>query len=242
MLAGGALASGLRARIGSNIPTFRPAWYVKRGTSAERVKVTCGFTFVGVSRDQLFSIVVDDFAEGVDLITCPADFHLEGDGQFAEYNSNLGFTIPVRKAGEGTWFVGASSANYHAAIRIEQGEMIFGVDNGFPNAELISLEGGCLNAASATTQTFQKLKVTKDSTLVIGEGANVQFAAVDAADWTGRLAITGDFRDVSPLRIGTAKVLTAQQLGNIRINNRRAVQDDNGYMHPYYGGPVIIVR
>ena len=54
--------------------------------------------------------------------------------------------------------------------------------------------------------------------------------------------VTGNFENSSPLRIGESAVLSAQQLGNIRINKHRAIQDENGYLYPCYPGPVIIIR
>jgi hypothetical protein len=242
VLAGGAWASGLRARIGSNIAYFMPEWHIKKGTSGEPVTVNCGFTFVGVGYGQKFIISVDDFAEGADLITCPGASSIEGDGAFAEFNSNLAYRIPVYKQGAGSWLVNAASPNYHAKVVIEEGEMVFGVSDAFPEAELISLGGGRLTVANGTSQAFTKLTVTQPSQLVLGEGSRVNFAAVDAADWGGQLTITGDFSHGSPLRIGESAVLSSQQLGNIRINGRRAIQDERGYLYPYYPGPAIIVR
>ncbi len=242
VLAGGAWASGLRARIGSNIAYFMPEWHIKKGTSGEPVTVNCGFTFVGVGYGQKFIISVDDFAEGADLITCPGALSIEGDGAFSEFNSNLAYRIPVYKQGAGSWLVNAASPNYHAEVVIEEGEMVFGVNDAFPEAELISLNGGRLTVAGATSQTFTKLTVTKPSSLVLGDGAGAFFKEVATADFGGRLTITGDFSHGSPLRIGESAVLSAQQLGNIRINGRRAIQDERGYLYPYYPGLAIIVR
>ena len=120
--------------------------------------------------------------------------------------------------------------------------MVFGVNDAFPEAELILLNGGRLTVAGATSQTFTKLTVTKPSSLVLGDGAGAFFKEVATADFGGRLTITGDFSHGSPLRIGESAVLSAQQLGNIRINGRRAIQDERGYLYPYYPGPAIIVR
>ena len=242
VLAGGAWASGLRARIGSNITSFVPEWHIKKGTSGEPVTVNCGFTFVGVASLQTFTVSVDDFAEGADLITCPGASSIEGDGAFAEFNSNLAYRIPVCKQGAGSWLVNAASPNYHAKVIIENGEMIMGVNDAFPAAELISLNGGRLTLANETSQTFTKLTVTKPSSLVLGNRTSAFFKDVDTGDFGGRLTITGDFSHGSPLRIGESAVLSAQQLGNIRINGRRAIQDERGYLYPYYPGPAIIVR
>ena len=242
VLSGGARASGLRARIGSNLVSFKPNWHIRRGTSAEPVKATCGFTFVGVAAGQKFTVSVDDFAEGCDFITCPGDLPIEGDGALGEYSSKLEYRIPICKKGVGTWYVGAASPNYHAKISIVEGELALGVNDAFASAELLSLEGGCLTATNSSAQTILKLAVTSPSSIVVDKGSSISVGEVSNADWGGRLTVSGDFAGASPLRIGTSAVLTAQQLGCIRINRHRALQDENGYLYPLVPGPVIIVR
>lgn len=242
-LSGGARVTGLRARIGSNLADFDPAWYVRRGSSGESVKITSGFNFVGQGKYRSFVVSVDDFAEGADLVTCPGSLATEGDGAFAEFGGNSNNRMNLCKRGKGTWLVGASSPGFHAAVHVEDGELALAANDALAEAEEVSLDGGSLSVTNGTEQTIRKLAVTVDSALNIGAGTSVSIVSMPNSAWSGKLAVTGAFNDgESPLRIGETACLSARQLRMIRINGHRAAQDENGYLHPADPGIMIIFR
>jgi len=237
-LAGGARVTGMRTRIGSNSTTRHPVWTVRGGTSSEPVRVTSGFNFVSQGTKLSFIVDVDDFADGADLIQEPGAWLLDGDAQFADFNSNRSWTMPLLKRGAGTWQIGSVSANYSGKVAVEAGEIAFSASESLPLSEGLELKGGKLTAMTGTTQTLKWLTFTAPSALGLGEGASLVFTSVPSGDWAHRLTVTGDVGATS-LKM---PALTAQQLRQIRINGHRAVQDDDGYLQPTDPGLMLILR
>jgi autotransporter-associated beta strand protein len=123
----------------------------------------------------------------------------------------------IIKTGAGTMTLSAINT-YTGSTRIENGTLALAVNNTLPNSP-VTIGAGTLDAGTFDDTSIGTLDVTAaTSTINLGAGANLAFAASSAVDWTGgTLNLTGtlDFSGTatSSLRFGTnGSGLSAGQL------------------------------
>jgi autotransporter-associated beta strand protein len=121
------------------------------------------------------------------------------------------------KTGAGTMTLSATNT-YTGGTRIENGTLAMGANNPLPNSP-VTIGAATLDAGTFDDTSIGTLDVTAaTSTIHLGAGANLAFAASNAVDWAGgTLNLTGtlDFSGTatSSLRFGTSSSgLTAGQL------------------------------
>jgi autotransporter-associated beta strand protein len=150
----------------------------------------------------------------------------EGDG-----DSVLGFT----KVGSGTQTL-AGTNTYSGPTIVLDGTLALGADNALADASVLVLDGGTLDAGSAT-DTIGALDLRSDSTLHL-DGCRLTFGDSTGFDWSGSLELTGALRSTT-LRFIPA--ITEDQLLRITYQGTRVYSTEDGYIVALRG-TVILVR
>ena len=149
------------------------------------------------------------------------------------------------EADASTWAFPSVTVAAEGAFDICEGTLACRADHVLSGVNPIGLKGGTLDAGTHTN-AFGPLTVSSDSAIAIDDGALLTFADSAAAEWSGKLAITGpwDELEAGHVRFGTsAGALTAAQLRRIRYNGKcRARIDENGWLTAEPTGIVLIYK
>ena len=149
------------------------------------------------------------------------------------------------EADASTWAFPSATASAKGAFDICAGTLACRADHVLSGENPIGLKGGTLDAGTHEN-AFGTLTVTSDSAIALDDGARLTFADSSAAEWSGKLAITGpwDRLEAGHVRFGTsADGLTAEQLRGIRYNGKcRARIDENGWLTAEPAGLMLILR
>ena len=150
----------------------------------------------------------------------------------------------VRKTGSGTMLLNGDYDNAGAFV-VENGTLALGRDGSWSSGAPLSLGTGTRLsvAAEAKVDGFGALVLAGDgASIALGEGADVTFAAVN--DFEGQLAVTMPTNSVGGVlaKLRVAEKLSTECLRQIRVNGRRAQQDEDGSVGPYNRGFAIIFR
>lgn len=232
----GGRVTGFGPRVGNDTPAV---WTIGAGTNL----VTCGALLVGKNKYDTTpsrSFVLDVAADGT-LVTT---------GSFEDFitGQNLYFGERVVKSGEGVWRIEGTSA-YHGFTEVRGGTLVYGIEEPFPNAAGLVLNGGTLEipaGMSVTTPTFEAM-ADSVSSIVVGEGATLTLHGPGEAAYplyvnsgleaqeqprftlgeNARINIT--LKDkTSRVFVGSSACLTRAQLNAIRINGIGVAQRGDG--------------
>jgi hypothetical protein len=83
----------------------------------------------------------------------------------------------------------------------------------------------------SATNSLASLTLSSDSAINLGSG-QLTFSSQTAADWSGRLTLTGTLGSNS-LRFQPP--LSAAQLESVRYEGKRVMQSSGGYLVPWQG-------
>ncbi len=152
----------------------------------------------------------------------------------------------VVKTGAGTMLITgkckSQTEGKYLPFVIRAGVLKLGVTDAMCGSQNITLDGGSLVLEKGTSDSVGVLKVSSNSSLVVPAGSSVAFADSSAVSW-GENAVLNVNSDgeTGAIRFGTDRNgLSAQQLSHIRLNGRRAVVDETGFLS--VGGFIIILR
>lgn len=180
-----------------------------------------------------FTLTVDETGNGP-----AADFTMDGPIVPGGSNNKLRF----KKNGAGTFlFNGGYSADAQP-ILIADGVFEAGKTATFLSTQKLILAGG--GFAVDSDQAVDTLELTADGTLAVADNATLAFADSSAVAWAEGARLTVTLGEGAKLRFGTsASALTAGQLAQIKVNDRKAVIDEEGFVGPKPKlGIAILVR
>ena len=134
--------------------------------------------------------------------------------------------------------------NYPGATFVKQGAARATFRQGGTITGSLQLEGGTV--AFGGNAGFGALILAGDATVEVAAGKTLSFGSSANKEWASgvRLNLTGAFDSSNNVvRFGTdATGLTNAQQKMIRINGERCKLDENGWLHPYTSGLVILFR
>lgn len=214
------------------------------GNSPSTVDVASLPVLGGATSDSRpFRLTVDDVTGNSD-----PDFTLTGN----IVDSNGFLCHHVYKSGAGTILHLGTVRHAYSPLHLQEGTWLVGRSDAFLDGTGItyagltgiSLEGGTFAVAAATTNALPALPVTASSGIELGNGAELAFADSSAVAWMDGAKLTVTLGEGAKLRFGTsASALTAGQLAQINVNDRKAVIDEEGFVGPKPKlGITIIVR
>ena len=155
------------------------------------------------------------------------DFYIAG----KMYDMGTLTGLKLVKTGAGTVRFGGASTCL-SPVEISAGTLILGVTNAVNPSQAVTLSGGTLAVEAGAGIAASALKVTANSSILIGGGATLTFADSSAVAWGD--GVTLAFPDELPkktVRFGTSAAgLTAAQLKCVRLNGKMAVLDAEGYL------------
>jgi autotransporter-associated beta strand protein len=179
------------------------------------------------------------FASGSGAITLAGGtIHLADASTITVHNSQntiasaiSGAAVSLTKAGGGTLTL-AGANHYTGATIISGGTLALGADNTLPGSSHVAIGAAVLDGATFAN-TAGTLDVTAAATIRLGSGGSLAFAGSSTLNWSGTLAVSGDFVAGASLRFGTSRDgLTPTQLGLITVNGSAGPfeLDANGYL------------
>ena len=175
-----------------------------------------------------------------DFVTTKAFDEYSGGDQ---YKTNV-----MRKVGLGTFRFDAAY-KVPGWVELEQGLIRLGKSNLWgtnKNRPVLNLRGGGLSFVSGTSNTMGEIRLYEDASLVVENGATVNFPDLSGIAWTPGKTIDitmprAGQEFLATVRFGSdATALTEQQLSQIRVNGRKVLIDDSGRLVP--GGLLLLVR
>ena len=172
------------------------------------------------------------------------DFVLaSGIGEFAGQRA----ATKVVKAGAGTVSC-LGAMNYgklsSASTVLEEGVWRLAASSVTHEALAFTVAGGTLAAAADTANALGVLTVASSGGLSVGEGASLAFADSSGATWDvgSDVKLSIEAASGASVRFGTsASGLTDAQLRRVRLNGKRVILDENGYVQ-LRSGTLLIIR
>ncbi len=152
--------------------------------------------------------------------------------------------VSLAKGGSTTWVL-AGSNTYTGMTTVNAGRLVLRSGALTARRTALVLGGGTLENAADAVNELGTLTVKGSSTLVVGSGSSLAFAASAATqgDWTGALDIVGTLVDGVTLRVGEDRAgLDATQLARIRNGGSTVDLTALGYLVSHRKGTVLIVR
>ena len=189
----------------------------------------------GASADVTFDIA--DVTGGADV-----DFSFEGDILLFK-NANYQ-NVTVIKSGAGTMRVDGVTNFDRNPTQIRGGLWMLGGSGTMNSNQALVFDGGGLACAAGTTNSVGTLAVRRSGRIVLGAGSEINFADSSSEGWGEgvRIEVEGDVAG-SCIRFGTdASGLTPAQVRAFRCNGKRMVLTESGYLEPYEGGLILLVK
>ena len=112
------------------------------------------------------------------------------------------------------------------------------------NNDNFVLSGGAIGVGAGVAATIGRVRLVRDSRLILEEGASLTLAAQSPEWWSsGTLSIVGPTHLEREIRFGnSASGLTTAQLRMIRYNGERVMLDNSGYLKIGRPGLVLICK
>ena len=171
-----------------------------------------------------------------------ADFIINAD---ISLNSDFPYHHTYKK-GDGTVQINGSYTDNANPLHLQGGTWKAGVTDSFKAETPIDIDfgGGNLAFAADTANVLGTAILNQDAAIALEAGAEASFADSSAVAWTEDAKLTVTLGEGAKLRFGTsASALTAGQLAQIKVNDRKAVIDEEGFVGPKPKlGIAIIVR
>jgi hypothetical protein len=118
---------------------------------------------------------------------------------------------------------------------VRGGTLLLGTNNVLSSVSPVVLDGGTLDAGSATN-ILDSLTVTGNSSIELGTG-EIGFINQGAAAWNGQLELTGT---LGPTSLRFLPALTADQVSRISYNGGLVMQNEAGYIVEYFGTLILL--
>lgn len=164
------------------------------------------------------------------------DLIMNGNIRYYNFGSSVAVqqstNTTMRKYGDGTILL-KGSQNQFGLTRIFSGEWRFGA-SGIANSTGYVLCGGRIGADSGTSNKLGALKVEGSGSIVLADGAIMEFADTSSEIWAGKGRINvifdGELAE-GMLRFGTSKHgLTSSQIARMRHGDMRVRLTDAGWL------------
>ena len=152
----------------------------------------------------------------------------------------------VIKKGAGTMLMNGAYAHY-GPLRVQDGKLIFGKSDLWKRDAAMEISGGAtVETADGTSNTAMgTLTVGTDGGAIrLGEGSALAFADSQGCAWSGTLNVSMP-TNAAGKATATLKFdggLADAQIGRVRINGKRAIQDEDGNLSRYDLGLAIVIR
>ena len=177
-------------------------------------------------------------------VTGDADVDFTFGGDILLFKNSNYQNVTVVKTGAGTMRVNGVTNFDKNPTKIRRGLWMLGGTGTMNENQSLVLDGGGLACAAGTTNSVGSLTVSQSGRIVLGSGCEINFADSSSATWADnvQIAVEGDIAG-SRIRFGTdAAGLTQGQRRAFRCNGKRMVLTEAGYLVPYEGGLVLVVK
>lgn len=177
-------------------------------------------------------------------VTGDADVDFTFEGNILLFKNVNYQNVTVVKSGAGTMRVNGITNFDKKPTQIRGGLWMLGGTGTMNANQSLVLDGGGLACAAGTTNSVGILTVSQSGRIVLGAGCEINFADSSSATWADNVQITveGDVAG-SRIRFGTdAAGLSQAQRRAFRCNGKRMVLTEAGYLEPYEGGLVLVVK
>ena len=208
------------------------AWAFNAGYTASNPKWTVGGTVLSTYSGNLallgsgkgasggakdLTVEVEDVGDGT-------DFLFSGDITVSSDRPNA----TIVKTGAGTMEINGTLYTTNRAVRVSEGTLLLGKSGATVADAPFSLRGGTLALAAGTANAVAAVELTDDSAISVASGASLTMAGLTIPDGsTLNITYAGEI-DSSGVKVSTT--LDSATLSRIRLNGRRAAQNDEGYL------------
>lgn len=228
----GGVVDGKAVRVGNQDSSI---WKVDGNAPATYAQSISLLARSSASADVTFDIA--DVTGNADV-----DFTFEGDILLFKNTSYQNVTVV--KSGAGTMRVNGVTNFDKKPTQIRGGLWMLGGTGTMNANQSLVLDGGGLACAAGTTNSVGVLTVSQPGRIVLGAGCEINFAGSSSASWAegAQITVEGDVTG-SRIRFGTdASGLTQEQRRAFRCNGKRMVLTESGYLEPYEGGLILLVK
>ena len=203
----------------------------------------CGCALVGASGYFTLAVDVQDVTDSpaVDLYQTGEirDFvssSATGSGQYGH----------VRKSGAGTWRMGVRCPRLFGDLSLDAGCLQLGQSDTFEYLgthiqPAMTFNGGSLACEANTSNGIRNMGLSENSTIVLGDGAFLAFGDSSGQAWTAGKRLSIENFQPGSVRFGeNANGLTQAQVRQIRVNGKRCMIDDQGFLCANLGFVLMI--